>query len=188
MHFFPFPPPWLQDRALLVPQDPTCIAKLRPRVGTQTQKDSWERGTESNREEGQQPTGLQGGENPNQTNTDILRRETTGEKHTKPLQMERTGKNYTDGKEKDGGVGQKGFCQTEEEVLKKSTLLRWEGGSRNDAETMGKAQNWSQVHTAVVCGSVIRDKMNQIALELRNLTYSWGLSCSVGTHLWFSHT
>lgn len=69
---------------------------------------------ESNREE--QPTGLQGGENPNETNADILRRVTTGEKHRKPLQMERTGKNYIYGKEKGGGVGQKGFCQTEEEV------------------------------------------------------------------------
>jgi len=45
MHFFSFPPPWLQDRALPVPRDPTCTAKLRPRLGTQTQEDSWERGT-----------------------------------------------------------------------------------------------------------------------------------------------
>lgn len=86
--------------------------------------------------------------------------------------MERTGKNYIYGKEKDGGVGQKGFCQTEEEVFKKSILSRGEGGSRNDAETMGKVQNWSWVRTAVVCGSVIRDQMNHIALKLRNLMYS----------------
>lgn len=79
MHFFPFPPPWLQDRALLVPQDPTCTASSGQGWAHKPKRTAEKREPESNREEGQQPTGLQGGENPNETDTDILRRVTTGE-------------------------------------------------------------------------------------------------------------